>query len=137
MRKAGQEAGKGQARLANANFSLGFAFGDGCAQGWQTSNKFGLRKANVFFLHLVKAEIVAKYVAWNNVEAKTMEKHMVLHRFEAKTVEKHVVLNHFEAKNVEKHVVLNHFEAKNVEKHVVLNHFEAKNVEKTRGFEPL
>ena len=67
------------------------------------------------FLYLVKAEIVAKYVAWNNFEAKTMEKHMVLHRFEAKTVEKHVVLNHFEAKNVEKHVVLNHFKAKNVE----------------------
>ena len=47
MRKAGQEAGKGQIRFANANFSLGFAFGDGCAQGWQTSKP---GKANVFAL---------------------------------------------------------------------------------------
>ena len=50
MRKTGQEAGKGKVRLAKANFSLGFAVGDGCAPGWQTSNKFGIGKANVFAL---------------------------------------------------------------------------------------
>ena len=33
MRKAGTEAGRDKARLANANFNLGFAFGAGCAHG--------------------------------------------------------------------------------------------------------
>ena len=46
VRQAGQEAGRGKAWLVNANFSFNFAFGDGSAWGWQTSNK--LAKANVF-----------------------------------------------------------------------------------------
>ena len=100
MRKTGQEVDKDQVRLANANFSFGFAFGDGCARGWQTSNELG-RKSQCYCIRL-------KPKLW---------------KITAKNVEKHVVLNHFEAKNVEKHVVLQHFEAKNVEKHVVLKHF--------------
>ena len=32
--RVGKEAGRVKARLANANFRLGFAFGGCCAQGW-------------------------------------------------------------------------------------------------------